>query len=119
MKLPNADRAIVDRRKIVDYCLNPEHDDGVHKARLFQVIVGVNRENSGLLIDALQRAAVVGDAIPGTGDKYGQRYTVDFEFEGPGGTAVVRSAWIVRTGETLPRLVTCYIRSMETILDPG
>jgi len=110
LKLPNADRAVVDRRKVVDYCLNPEHDDGLHKARLFQALVGVNRDNSNLLIDALRAAAVAGDALVGVADEYGRRYVVDFEFNGPRGTAVIRSAWIVRAGEELPRLVTCYIR---------
>lgn len=110
MRLPNADQAIIDRRKIVDYCLNPDHEDGFHKARLFQALVGVNRGNSGRLIDALRRAAVVGDASMGAADEYGQRYIIDFEFEGPRGRAAVRSAWIIRTGEVLPRLVTCYIR---------
>lgn len=110
MKLPNADRAIIDRRKIVEYCLNPHHDDGVHKARLFQAAVGVNRDNASLLIDALRTAAIAGDAFPGTADLYGRRYVVDFELEGPSGRAVVRSAWIVKAGEELPRLITCYIR---------
>ena len=34
---------------------------------------------------------------------------IDFEFDGPGGTATGRSAWIVRIGDEVPRLVTCYI----------
>ncbi len=35
MKIPNAELAIVDIRKLRDYCLNPVHDEGNHKARLF------------------------------------------------------------------------------------
>lgn len=31
MKIPNAERAIVDIRKLRDYCLNPEHDVGKHE----------------------------------------------------------------------------------------
>lgn len=36
MKLPNADRAVVDLRKLRDYCLSQEHPRGQHKARLFK-----------------------------------------------------------------------------------
>ena len=35
MKLPNADRAVVEMQKLVDYCLDPEHPRGKHKARVF------------------------------------------------------------------------------------
>ena len=109
MKLPNGDRAIIDRRKITDYCLSLDHDDGSHKARLFQALVGLNQDNSTLLLDALQGAAATGDAATGNVDEYGHRYVVDFEFTGPRGTAMIRSAWIVRADEEVPRLVTCYI----------
>ncbi len=42
MFIPNADQAIVDIRKLRDYCLNSEHDEGKHKARLFSSILGMN-----------------------------------------------------------------------------
>ena len=42
-------------------------------------------------------------------DNYGQRDVLDFPFTGPGGTATIRSAWIIRSGEDFPRLVTCFI----------
>ncbi len=38
MIVPNAERAVVDIRKLRDYCLNPLHDDGKHKARLFAAV---------------------------------------------------------------------------------
>ena len=109
MRLPNADQAIIDRRKLTDYCLSPEHDDGRHKARLFQDILGLNHENADLLLDALRQAAAGGNATVGRTDNYGQRYVIDFEFAGPAGKATIRSAWIIRAGENVPRLVTCFI----------
>lgn len=36
MKLPNAERAVVDVRKLRNYCLNAEHPRGQHKARVFK-----------------------------------------------------------------------------------
>ena len=109
MKLPNGDRAIIDRRKVTDYCLSLDHDDGSHKARLFQALIGLNQNNSALLLDALRTAAATDDAVAGKVDEYGRRYIIDFELEGPQGIAMIRSVWIVRANEEAPRLVTCYI----------
>jgi hypothetical protein len=109
MKLPHGDKVIIDQRKVVDYCLSPDHDDGKHKARLFENLLGLKREHAGWLLDALREAAVSGEAVLGRADRHGQRYVIDFELAGPTGRAMVRAAWIVRIGETTPRLVTCYI----------
>jgi hypothetical protein len=109
MRLPHGDNVIIDQRKITDYCLSPEHDDGKHKALLFRDLLGLTRDQAALLLDALREAAISGEAIPGRLDRYGQRYVIDFELVGPSGHATIRSAWIIRTGETTPRLVTCYI----------
>ena len=43
MKLPNREYAIVEIDKIVDYCLNLEHPEGKHKARVFKSALGLNR----------------------------------------------------------------------------
>ena len=40
MKLPNADQAVVDIAKLRDYCLNPLHPVGKHKARVFRSALG-------------------------------------------------------------------------------
>ena len=109
MKLPNGQRAIIDRRKLDDYCLSPTHRGGRNKARVFRATVGLDRKNADMLIRALRVAAEQGDAMDGGADDYGSRYTVDFGFDGPLGSATVRSAWIIRTGEDAPRLVTCYV----------
>ena len=44
--LPYAKNAVVDIRKLRDYCLNLEHDDGKHKARLFSSILGMTAEHA-------------------------------------------------------------------------
>lgn len=40
MIIPFSDRAIVDVRKLRDYCPNSEHDEGKHKAILFDSALG-------------------------------------------------------------------------------
>jgi hypothetical protein len=109
MRIPGADRAIVEEAKLVDYCLNNAHPRGRHKARVFRSRLNIGPENFAILQDALLLAAQTPDAAPGEVDSFGERYIVDFELGGPGGTAVVRSAWIVRAGEDFPRLATCYV----------
>ncbi len=109
MKLPNSERAVVDPRKLTSYSLDPEHDEGRHKAHLFESLVGIDRQNVELLLDAVKKAAASGEAVLGKLDRYGQRYAIDFPLTGPGGTATIRSAWIIRNGEDFPRLVTCFI----------
>ncbi len=49
------------------------------------------------------------DCVAGEADEYGRRYTVDVALETLVGRHRVRSGWIVRTGETFPRLTTCYV----------
>jgi hypothetical protein len=47
MQLPNSDGAVVDIRKLRDYCLNPLHDEGKHKARLFASALGMTVADAG------------------------------------------------------------------------
>jgi hypothetical protein len=48
-------------------------------------------------------------ATSGRADEFGQRYQVDLPLKTDVGTAVVCTAWIIRVGEDVPRLVTCYV----------
>lgn len=109
MKLPNAEHAFVDVRKLTDYCLNPEHPRGRHKARVFAAALGITRDRAEDLQDALLLAARTEDARTVEKDEYGERYVVESWVRGPRGRGRVRSTWIVRIGEGFPRLVSCYV----------
>jgi len=63
------------------------------------------------LRERLIEAAAGSGAVLDECDEYGQRYIVDFECESGDRRAMVRSAWIVLTGETMPRLITCFVLS--------
>ena len=108
MKLPNGERAIVDDRKLQGYCLNPYHSRGRNKARVF-ASAGITQSDAELLREALLKAAGSGEARPGVGNPYGQRYIVDFDLVRQTRTVRIRSTWIVRIGEDLPRLTSCYV----------
>ncbi|NTW04182.1 MAG: hypothetical protein HGA19_23425 [Oscillochloris sp.] len=109
MIIPNADRAIVDIRKLQDYCLSPAHPRGRHKARVFAAVLGITTDQVILLRDELLRAVQEHDAMLDQQDAFGQRYVLDFHLQGSGGSAIVRSSWIIRTGEDFPRLTSCYV----------
>jgi hypothetical protein len=108
MPIPHADRAVVDIRKLRDYCLNPLHDEGQHKARLFAAAFGMTAADADDLRTLLLQAVQVVDAPVGRRDAYGQRYTVDFLLEWRDKRAMVRSGWIIEHGANTPRLTTCY-----------
>jgi hypothetical protein len=46
---------------------------------------------------------------PTTTDEFGQRYVLDFPMSTASGSAIIRSAWIVLTGQTVLRLTSCYV----------
>jgi hypothetical protein len=109
VKLQNAERAIVEIEKLRDYCLNPEHRRGCHKARVFKASLGIMQEHAEELRKALLSAVINNDAMPEERDEYGMRYMIDFMATGPFGQAMVRSSWIIRRGEDFPRLTSCYV----------
>ena len=108
-KLLNPENAVVETRKLRDYCLSPEHPRGKHKARVFASALGLAAEDSEELRQALLSAAVSEEAAPTGVDEHGQRYMLDFEMSTEAGSAIVRSGWIVRSGEDFPRFTSCWV----------
>ena len=109
MRLPNADRAVIDMRKLTDYVLNTEHRKGGDKAYMFEKVLGITTSNAEFLRDMLLNAVITYDAIIGICDEYGQRYTVYFPLRTDKGEATIRSGWIIRPDEDFPRLATCFV----------
>lgn len=56
MKVPGAECAVVDIRKLSNYCLDPTHAEGKHKARLFAAALGMTVSDAADLRDALLEA---------------------------------------------------------------
>jgi hypothetical protein len=108
-RLPLSDAATVDIRKIEDYCLNPSHPRGRHKARVFREALDLQRGDAAWLRDVLLEAARTGEAFEVGEDAWGNYWRLDATIRRQGKSAVVRTIWIVRTGESVPRLVTCWV----------
>jgi uncharacterized protein DUF6883 len=109
MKLPNAERAVVDIRKLRDYCLDPQSPKGRNKARVFAAALGLTQRDAEFLRRALLAAAREENCEHDERDDYRQRYTLDFTIETSLGRRRIRSGWIVLDHEDFPRLTTCFV----------
>src|ERR1700693_488127 len=107
--LPHNDRAIVDIRKIEDYCLSPAHLHGRHKARVFRAALGIDQKNASWLRQTLLEAVRNCEAVEIATDRFGSRWRVDVSVTRQGKRAMVRTLWIIRPGENAPRFVTCWV----------
>ncbi len=109
-KLPNAERAVVPIEKTRDYCLNPEHDEGKHKAEVFRRLFGFTQADAETLRVMISEAAQTYDASESQTLAHGQMFTLDFPAQSLRGEVTIRTAWIVERGTDFPRLVTCYVK---------
>jgi hypothetical protein len=75
----------------------------------------MGKDDADALRETLLQAVQTNDAIIGTQDEHGQRYSVDFKLIWHGREALVRSAWNIRPYEDFPRLISCY--PLEEVLD--
>ncbi|URD47669.1 DUF6883 domain-containing protein [Chroococcidiopsis sp. CCNUC1] len=108
MIIPNAENAVVDIGKLRDYCLNSNHENGKHKARLFSSILGITIDDAEDLRQILLEVVKTYEAQLGRCDGFGQRYTLDFSVEWQNRSATIRSGWIVEHDSDIPKLTTCY-----------
>jgi hypothetical protein len=108
-RLPRADRAVVPREKLEDYLLNPEHEVGRHKARVFASALGIRQSDWEYLRDQLQAGVVDAPSSSLRGTPWGRLYEVVLAVDGLNDqTRRVMTAWFV-AGDEPPRLVTAYV----------
>jgi hypothetical protein len=105
-RLPNADRARVDPRKLRDYVLNPEHATGRYKAAFFAQM-GYRADNWQRLEADIRTQHLVQPAKSGHVSAYGRKFVITAPLQGPQGPArQVTTVWMVRTGADYAELVT-------------
>jgi hypothetical protein len=108
VKLPNAELAIINPRKLRDYALSSLHPVGRFKAAFFSGI-GFTGANWDSLDLELRRLVSEADAEIDERNEFGQKYVVRGRVAGPKGmSAEVVTVWIVLDGEMAPRFVTIY-----------
>lgn len=91
--------------------MNPEHPVGGNKAKVFESALGYNQSNADELIQQVYQKLPQNEAVLGTLDQYGQRYTVIIPITGPNGNTVnVRTGWIIKTASDVPELTTIFVK---------
>lgn len=109
MKLPNADNAAINLRKLKDYCLNPLHPRGKHKARVFQSVLCISQDDAEILKRKILESLSNSNCLVGETDIHGSRYSVDIRIDIKERYALIRTTWIIKNKENFPRLTSCYI----------
>ena len=108
MKLPGADRALIDPSKVRDYLLSASHPVGRFKA-VFFIALGYSPTAWESLAEDLRRHATENEAHTAETNPYGQKYEVHGKLNGTAiRAAVLVSVWIVLRGEDFPRFVTAF-----------
>ena len=108
VNLPASEHAVIDRGKLVDYLLSASHPVGRFKAAFFRTL-GFTSDNLEELEMAIRAMVAEQQAELGESNKFGQKYRVAGNIEGPSGRAArVVTVWIVLNGEDRPRMITAY-----------
>lgn len=108
MRLPNAQRARVDREKIADYLLAASHPHGQSKAEFFFKF-GFRIAQWQNLADALRIHGASHQVIRIIETNYGTKYIIDGLLETPDGrNPYVRTIWQIDKESDYPRFVTAY-----------
>ena len=105
MKLPNAQLAFIDPKKIAEYLLNATHRYGASKAFFFSGFGFDERALTEALLDHGRRH----DVAKTRATPFGPRYEMEGDLPTPDGRAPrIRTVWQVDAGEIAPRLITAY-----------
>ncbi|SRR5260221_6998436 len=108
IKLPNADKAIVERDKILNYLMNIEHRIGASKAHFFSSF-GFSAEKWEQLAKALLVHGQTHEVKRVRETNFGPRYEIEGALKTPDGrTPFIRSVWQFDKGAVAPRLITAY-----------
>lgn len=108
--LPNWQNARVSRSKLEGYILNPNHDVGRHKARLFKSVLGFEQSDWELLQQYILDELPYHSAVMRAKGPFGEEYEVVLSLTGPNqNTADVITGWIIRPETDFPSLITARV----------
>lgn len=107
VRLPFAEQAVIDERKLTDYLLNATHPQGHSKSRFF-THVGFDREDPEIFRQALLQLARTSDMLESI-SAYGTKFIGQGTLHIPSVANVqVTTVWILVDGAPPPRFVTAY-----------
>ena len=108
MRLPNAEKALVEREKITEYLLSTTNPGGRSKAFFF-LRFGFSAGSWDVFAEALKLQGSTHEVVRTVETVHGPRYYVDGIIETPDGrNPRVRTVWQVDPGSDSPRLITAH-----------
>ncbi len=108
MKLPHAEKAIIETEKLSGYLLSPTHPVGRFKAAVFAEL-GYYSENWGEFERSLRKILLNNEAVEAGESQYGKKYAVQGMITGPSGNSMpILTVWVILKEDTIPRFVTAY-----------
>jgi hypothetical protein len=93
--LPNYDKASIDRDKLYEYALNPDHPSGRHKARVFSSALGIERWHADVLVEILRASLSRALAQQGPKTGYGDSWVTYHEVVGLNGKAAIVTVAVI------------------------
>ncbi len=106
MRIPNAEKAIVDNKKLNQYLLSSTHPIGKYKAEIFSSI-GYSLLNIETLKSDLLKTVCNNEAIEVLESEFGKKYIIQSRL-GITKEINVITIWIIEKDEVVPRFVTAY-----------
>jgi hypothetical protein len=108
LRLPTAEQAIIAPEKLRDYLLDEEHPDGGPKA-VFFFGMGFRRARWQELEAAIRADHLTQDAQEIPRSAFGRKFQIIAPLTGSNGrTAIIKTIWMIRDGEDVPRLLSAY-----------
>lgn len=108
MRVPFSSKVTVERKKVVEYLLNPDHPIGGPKSRFFRQF-GFSLEKWEIFANALKAHAEHNDILSAEQTEFGPRYEVAGPLECPNGESPqIVTVWQHDVGQVAPRLITAY-----------
>lgn len=106
MKIPNGDRAIIERSKLVNYALNVSHERGGSKARKL-IRYGYSPDKWKQLELDIRKYHLTADIRIEKATRYGMRYEIRAALPSPVNRQLyVKTVWQIDNGTDVPRLIT-------------
>ena len=109
LRLPNAKAARIPTEKLVRYALDPGHERGRHKARVFASALGITATDWRYLHDQILEALPDAEVRATRITAFGVAYEVIVQIDGlNGATHPVITTWIIE-GDRAPRLTSTWV----------
>jgi len=115
-------KPVVPKEKLTEYILNPDHDEGKHKAHLFKTLLGIELDDWEYLSVQFELGLINSQPLSLRDVKeYGDEHHLQFEVHMPiigrnEEVMVVRTAWKIVDGGP-PSLVTAYLGNQNLLDD--